>query len=74
MKWVAFYEHAHTYSREVVERLTANRNVLAAVRMDRKNDKVLKRKRNEVDSDEFDENQENIETVRKFSWSMHRYT
>ncbi|EYC13521.1 hypothetical protein Y032_0043g761 [Ancylostoma ceylanicum] len=35
---------------------------LEAVRMDRKNDKALKRKRSEVDSDEFDENQENIET------------
>ncbi|XGW31315.1 hypothetical protein V3C99_009907 [Haemonchus contortus] len=34
---------------------------LEAVRMDKKNDKVLKRKRSDIDSDEFDENQENIE-------------
>ncbi|EPB80108.1 Ligand-binding domain of nuclear hormone receptor [Ancylostoma ceylanicum] len=51
-----------TGSRKVVEKLTLDGNVLAAVRMDRKNDKALKRKRSEVDSDEFDENQENIET------------
>ncbi|VDL81234.1 unnamed protein product [Nippostrongylus brasiliensis] len=30
--------------------------------MDKKNEKLLKRKRSDVDSDEFDENQENIET------------
>lgn len=36
---------------------------LSAVRMDKKNEKALKRKRSDVDSDEFDENQENIETV-----------
>ncbi|VDO19246.1 unnamed protein product [Heligmosomoides polygyrus] len=36
---------------------------LEAVRMDKKNEKALKRKRSDVDSDEFDENQENIETV-----------
>ncbi|KAK6747712.1 hypothetical protein RB195_000732 [Necator americanus] len=35
---------------------------LEAVRMDKKNEKVLKRKRSEADSDDFDENQENIET------------
>lgn len=35
---------------------------LEAVRMDKKNEKALKRKRSDVDSDEFDENQENIET------------
>ncbi|WKY04244.1 hypothetical protein Q1695_005317 [Nippostrongylus brasiliensis] len=35
---------------------------LEAVRMDKKNEKLLKRKRSDVDSDEFDENQENIET------------
>ncbi|KAK5971806.1 Zinc finger and Nuclear hormone receptor domain containing protein [Trichostrongylus colubriformis] len=34
---------------------------LEAVRMDKKNDKILKRKRSDIDSDEFDENQENIE-------------
>ncbi|CAJ0602365.1 unnamed protein product [Cylicocyclus nassatus] len=35
---------------------------LEAVRMDKKSDKALKRKRNDADSDDFDENQENIET------------
>ncbi|PIO57616.1 hypothetical protein TELCIR_20965 [Teladorsagia circumcincta] len=35
--------------------------IISAVRMDKKNEKVLKRKRSDIDSDEFDENQENIE-------------